>query len=51
VSFDFKSFPKDKKGYDNVFVVVDRLGKRAFSLLCKKTVTAAQAAELYYTHI
>jgi hypothetical protein len=51
VSFDFKSFPKDRKGYDNVFVVVDRLGKRAFSLPCEKTVTAAQAAELYYTHI
>lgn len=51
VSFDFKSFPTDRHGYDNVFVVVDRLGKRAFSLPCNKTVTAAEAARLYYTYI
>ena len=51
VSFDFKSFPKDRHGYDNVFVVVDRLGKRAFSIPCNKTVTAAEAARLYYTYI
>ena len=51
VSFDFKSFPKDKKGYDNAFVVIDRFGKRAFSLPCHKEVTATQAAELYYHHI
>ena len=51
VSFDFKSFPKDKSGYNNIFVVVDRFGKRSFSLPCEKTVTAAKAADLYYTHI
>ena len=51
VSFDFKSFPRDKKGFDNVFVIVDRFGKRAFSLPCHKSVTAAQAAELYYKHV
>ena len=51
ISFDFKSFPLDKKGFDNIFVVVDRFGKRAFSLPCKKTVTAAQAAQLYYEYI
>jgi hypothetical protein len=51
VSFDFKSFPKDKQGYNNVFVVVDRLGKRAFSLPCKKEVSAVIAAKLYYEHI
>ena len=51
VSFDFKSFPKDKKGFDNVFVIVDRFGKRAFSLPCEKTISAAQAAELYYQHV
>ena len=51
ISFDFKSFPKDKQGFDNVFVVVDRLGKRPFSLPCKKEVSAAMAAKLYYEHI
>ena len=51
ISFDFKSFLLNKKGFDNIFVVVDRFGKRAFSLPCKKTVTAAQAAQLYYEYI
>ena len=51
VSFNFKSFPLDKKAFDNIFVVVDHFGKRAFSLPCQKTVTAAQAAQLYYEYI
>jgi hypothetical protein len=41
----------DKKGFDNVFVVINRLGKRAFSLPCYKTATAANAANLYYQHV
>ena len=51
VAMDFKSFPRDKKGYNNVFVVIDRFGKRAFSLPCHKTVTAQHAADLYYRYI
>ena len=51
VSIDFKSFPKDKKGFDNVMVVVDRLSKRSFSLPCHKEVTASQAADMYYRYI
>lgn len=51
VSMDFKSFPKDKHGNDNAFVVIDRLGKRSFSLPCHKTVTAKEAATLYFIHI
>ena len=51
VSFDFKSFPMSRKGHDNAFVTVDRLGKRSFSLPCHKTATAADAARLYYQHI
>ena len=51
ISMDFKSFPPDKKGYDNVFVVVDRLSKRCFSLPCHKTATAEQAADMYYRYI
>jgi hypothetical protein len=50
VSFDFKAMPKDKNGNDNVFVIVDRLGKRAFSLPCTREATAATAARLYYEH-
>ena len=51
VSFNFKSFSQNKKGFDNIFVVVDCFEKRAFSLSCQKTVTAAQAAQLYYEYI
>ena len=43
--------PKDKAGYDNVFVVVDRLSKQAVSVACFKTVTAEEIARLYITHI
>ncbi len=51
ISMDFKAFPKDRKGFDNVFVIVDRLSKRCFSLPCHKTVSAEEAADLYYRHI
>ena len=44
ISFDFKFFPLNKKRFDNIFVIIDHFGKMTFSLLCKKTVTAAQAA-------
>lgn len=48
INIDFKSMLKDKKGYDAVLVVVDRLGKRSFSLPTYKTCTAAELADLYY---
>jgi len=51
ISTDFKSFPKDKRGYDNVMVIVDRLSKATFSLPCHKEITAKQAATLYYQHV
>jgi hypothetical protein len=51
ISMDFKSFPKDKFGYDMIFVVVDRLGKRAYSLPCFKTTTAKDMARLYVTNV
>ena len=38
----------DKKGFDNVFIVIDWLGKRAFLLPYYKTTTIANAANLYY---
>jgi hypothetical protein len=49
VTMDFKFFNKDRHGYDAIFVVVNRMGKRIFSLLTHKTCTAADLAELYYT--
>jgi hypothetical protein len=51
VSMDFKSFPIDKHGYDNVMVVVDRLSKQAISIPCYKTVTAPQMAKLYLEYV
>ena len=44
---DFCSFPKDKHGYDTVFVVVDWLGKRPYSIPCMKKTTAKNMARLY----
>jgi hypothetical protein len=51
VSMDFQSFPKDKHGYDTIFVVVDRLGKRSYSIPCYKKTTAKDMAHLYINHI
>jgi hypothetical protein len=51
VTIDFKSMPKDKFGYDTVFVVIDRLSKQAISMLCYKTITAKGMAQLYITYV
>src|SRR6266536_3361180 len=51
VTMDFKSMPKDKAGYDNVFVVIDRLSKQAVSIPCHKTITAEDMAWLYIVFI
>jgi transposase InsO family protein len=48
---DFHELPKDRNGYDTVFVNVDRLGKRVISIPCQKTITAEEAARLYITYI
>jgi hypothetical protein len=53
VSFDFKAMPKESKDKNvngNVFIVIDRLGKRALSLPCTREGTAATAAKLYYEY-
>ena len=51
VSMDFAEFPPDRKGYDNLFVSVCRLGKRSISIPCRKTATAQDAAFMYYTYV
>jgi hypothetical protein len=48
VIMDFKSFNKDRYGYDAILVVINRLGKRSFFLLTHKTYIAADLAKLYY---
>ena len=47
LSIDFKSFLLDKKGFDTVLVIVDRLTKQAISIPCFKTTTAEDLARLF----
>lgn len=51
ISMDFKSFPKDRNGFDMAFVVIDRLGKRAYSIPCQKTTTAKDMARLFISNV
>ena len=48
---DFKSQPKDKHGFDNICVIVDRLSKQSISIPCYKTVTAEQLAQLFIQYV
>lgn len=47
VTMDFTEAPTTKSGYDMIFVIVDRLGKRAISIPCHKNITAREAARLF----
>ena len=51
ITMDFRSFPKDRRGHDAAFVVVDRLSKRPISVPCHKTTSATEMAELFITHV
>src|ERR1700678_2690416 len=51
ITMDFKSMPRDKHGFDTVFVVIDRLSKQAISIPCYKTVTASDMATMFISHI
>ena len=44
---DFKSFPKDKHGYDSILVFIDRLGKDSVSIPCHKTTDSKGLAQLF----
>jgi len=48
---DFKSFPKNKYGYDMAFIVVNRLSKQAVSLPYFKTTTTKDMACMYVDNI
>jgi transposase InsO family protein len=51
ISMDFRSLPKDKLGFDAVFVVVDRLSKRPVSIPCYKTTSTREMAMLFVQHV
>jgi len=40
--------PRDRKGYDNVLVMVCRLAKLLWSIPYTKNITARDAARIYY---
>lgn len=51
VAMDFKSFPKDKQGFDAIFVVINQLSKQSTSIPCLKTTTAKDMAAMYIDRI
>lgn len=48
IVMDFNEFPKDKYGFDNALVIIDRLTKASWTIPCTKEATARTAAKLYY---
>jgi len=51
LSMDFHSPSSTSKGYDNIFIVVDRLSKRHISLPTTKNATARTTAGLFYRYV
>ena len=45
---DFNKMPLDQYGFDNCLVIIDRLSKMSWSVPCKSTATAKDAARMYY---
>lgn len=51
VTMDFLTgIPKTSRGHDMLFVIVDRLSKRAKLIPCDKTLTSVGAARLFIQH-
>ena len=44
-------FPKSRKGYDYLYVVVDRFSKMCILIPCNKYITAKQTAKLFFQHV
>jgi transposase InsO family protein len=44
---DFITYPKDRKGYDTVFIIMDQLSKAPISIPYQKETTAKEMAWLW----
>jgi hypothetical protein len=52
ISMDFVlGFPKTVKGYDSIFVVVDRFSKITHFIHCKKTSNVEHVVEIFFKEI
>lgn len=45
---DFNELPLDKYGFNNALVMIDPLTKASWTVPCKKSATARDAAKMYY---
>ena len=48
---DFVSFNRDKHGYDNILIIINRLLKKSISISCYKIITAEEIALLFIYYI
>ncbi|KAM9973569.1 hypothetical protein ACTFIW_010671 [Dictyostelium discoideum] len=51
ITMDFLNLPTTESGMDQVLVIVDRLSKMVRIIPCKKTITSAEVAEIFWRKI